>query len=162
MLNYHLFTSFFTSWLDSLLLSLLLFSSSDMSNSLWSVNCSTPSPCPSPCPGVCSNSCPLSQWCHPSSSSSIIPCSSCLQSFLAPESFLMSRFSISGTGTSASVLLMNTQSWFPLGLTGLISLQSKGLSKIFSNNTVQKHQFFGAQPSLWSNFHTCSQLLEKP
>ena len=111
-------------------------------------------PCPSPAPGVHSNTCPSSQWCHPATSSSVIPFSSCLQSSPASGSFLMSQLFTSGgqsTGatTSASVLPMNIQDWFSLGLTGLISLQSKGLSRVFSNTTVQKHQFFGAQPSLW-------------
>ena len=116
-------------------------------------------PCPSPTPGVYSNSCPLSQWCHPTISSSVIPFSSCcLQSFPASESFPMSQFFASGgqnigVSTSASVLPMNIQDLFLLGLTGLTSLQSKGLSRVFSNTTVQKHQFFGAQLSLWSNSH---------
>ena len=101
-------------------------------------------PCPSPSPGACSNSCPLSQWCHPTISSSVIPFSSCLQSFPVSGSFPMSwlfpsgRQSI-GASASASVLPMNIQGWFLLGLTGLISLQSKGLSRVF-NTTVQKHQ----------------------
>ena len=107
------------------------------------------------------------QWCHPTISSSVVPCSSCPQSFPVSTSFPMSQFfassgQIIGASAAASVLLMNIQGWFPLGLTGLISLQSKGLSRIFSNTTVQKHQFFGAQPSLWSNSHICSWLLEKP
>ena len=110
-------------------------------------------PCLSPSPGVCSNSCPSSRWCHPTISSSVIPLSSCLQSFLASGSFPMSQFFTSGgqsigTSTSASVLPMNIQDWFSLGLTVLISLQSKGLSRVFSNTTVQKHQFFGSQFSL--------------
>ena len=97
------------------------------------------------------NSCPSSQWCHPTISFSVVPFSSCLQSF--PVSFPMSQFFTSGgqsirASVSASVLPMNIQNWFPLGLTGLISLQSKGLSRVFSNTTVQKHQFFGAQLSL--------------
>ena len=109
-------------------------------------------PCPSPGPRACSNSCPSSQWCHPAISSSVIPFSSCLQSFLASGSFPMSQFFTSGgqsIGASASALVlpMNIQDWFPLGLTGWISLQSKGLSRVFSNTTVQKHQFFGAQLS---------------
>ena len=115
-------------------------------------------PCPSPTPGVYSNSCPLSPWCHPAISSSVIPFSSWLQSFLASESFLMSWLFASGgqsirASASASVLPMNIQDWFPLGLTGLIFLQSKRLSRVFSNITVQKHQFFVIQPSLWSNSH---------
>ena len=113
-------------------------------------------PCPSQIPGACSNSCPLNQWCHPTISSSVIPFSSCLQSFRASGSFPMSQFFTSGGQNirvlaSASVLPMNIQDWLPLGLTGLISLQPKGLSRVFSNTTVQKHQFFGAQPSSQSN-----------
>ena len=114
-----------------------------------------------------SNSCPLNQWCHPTVSSSIIPFSSCLQSFPESGSFPMSQLFASGgqnirVSTSASVFPMNIQGRFPLELTGLISLQSKGLSRVFSNITVQKHQFFSTQPSLWSNSHICTWLLEKP
>ena len=110
--------------------------------------------CPSPSPGVWSNSCPLSQWCHPTISSSIILFSSLLQPFPASRSSPMSQLSTSGgqnIGVSAvaSVLPMNIQDWFLLGLTGLISLQCKGLSRVFSNTTVQKRQFFHAQLSLW-------------
>ena len=99
--------------------------------------------------------------------SSVIPFSSCLQSFLASRSLLMSWLFISGNqsirvSASASVLLMNSQDWFPLGLTGLISLLSKGLSRVFSNTTVQEHQFFGTQSSLWSSSHIVTWLLEKP
>ena len=106
-------------------------------------------PCPSPTPRAYSNTCPLSQWCHPTVSSSVVPFSSCLQSFPASESFPMSQFFTSGdqnigVSASASVLPMNIQDWIPLGWTGLISLPSKGLSRVFFN-TVQKHQFFGAQ-----------------
>ena len=109
-------------------------------------------PCPSPTPGACSDSHPLSRWSHPTISSSVIPFSSCLQSFPASGSFPVSQFFASGSqsigaSASASVLLVNIQDWFPLGL-GWISLQCKGLSKVFSNTTVQKHQFFGAQLSL--------------
>ena len=112
--------------------------------------------CPALSPRVCSNSCPLSQWCHPTISSSIIPFSSCPQSFPASGSFPMRQLFTSGVqsigaSASASVLSMNIQDWFPLGLTGLISLGSKGLSRAFSNKKQQKHQFFGSQPSLWSN-----------
>ena len=112
-------------------------------------------PCPSPAPGVYSNSCPLSQWCHPTVSSSVVPCSSRLQSFPASGSFQMSQLIASGgqsigVSASTSVLPMNIQDWFPLGWTGWISLQSKGLSRVFSNTTVQKHQFFGAQLSFLS------------
>ena len=109
-------------------------------------------PCPSPTPGVYSNSCPLSWWCHPTTSSSVIPFS-CLQSFPASESFPMNKFFASGgqsirVSASASVLPMNIQDWSPLGWTGWISLQYKGSSRVFSNTTVQKHQVFGAQLSL--------------
>ena len=112
-------------------------------------------PCPSPTPGVL-NSCPLSWWCHPTISSSVIPFSSCLQSFPASGSFPVSQLFTSGgqnigISASASVLPMNLQDWFPLGWTGWISLQSKGLSRVFSNTTVQKHWFFNDKPSLWSS-----------
>ena len=105
-------------------------------------------PCPSPTPRACSSSCPLSQWCHPTISSSLTCFSSCLPSFPASESFPMSQFFTSGgqsirVSAWASVLPMNIQDWFPLGWTGLITLQSKGLSRVFSNTTVQKHQFCG-------------------
>ena len=123
--------------------------------------------CPSPTPRVYSNSCPLSRWCHPTNSSSVIPFSSGLQSFPAPESFQMNQFFASGgqsigVSTSASVLPMNIQDWFPLGWTAWISLQSKGLSRVFSNTTVQKHQFFSAQLFLQSNSHIHTWPLEKP
>ena len=106
-------------------------------------------PCPSPTPRACSNSHPSSWWCHPTISSSVVPFSSCLQFFPASGSFPMSQFFASGgqnigASTSASVLPMNIQDWYSLGLTGLISLQSKGLSTVLSNTTVQKHQFFSA------------------
>ena len=109
-------------------------------------------PCPSPAPGAPANSCPLSWWCHPIISSSVMSFSSCLQSCPASGSFLVSQFftsggQIIGISALASVLPMNIQDWFPLGLTVLI-LQFKGLSRVFSNTTVQKHQFFCAQPSL--------------
>ena len=124
-------------------------------------------PCPSPTPRVHPNSCPSSRWCHPAISSSGIPFSSCPQSLPASESFPMSQlFSRVGqsTGVSAlaSVLPMNTQAWSPLEWTGYISLQSKGLSRVFSNTTVQKHQFFGTQLSSQSNSHIHTWLLEKP
>ena len=110
-------------------------------------------PCPSPTLGVHSNPCPLSQWCHPTISSPAVPFSFCLQSFPASGSFQMSQLFISGgqsigVSASTSVLPMNIQDWFTLGWTGWISLQSKGLSRVFSNTTVQKHQFFGDQLSL--------------
>ena len=123
-------------------------------------------PCPSPTPGAFSNSRASSQWCHTIISSSVVPFS-CLQSFPASGFFLMSQLFPSGgqsigASASASVLPMNIQAWFPLGLTGLIALQSKGLSRVFSNTTVQEHQFSGAQPSLWSKSHIRTWLLEKP
>ena len=124
-------------------------------------------PSPLPTPGAYSNSCPSSQWCHPIISSSVIPFSSCLQSFPPSGSFLMSQFFAScsqriGVSASASILPMNIQDWFPLGWTGWIFLQSKGLSRVFSNTTIWKYQFFGPQPSLWSNSHIHTWLLEKP
>ena len=123
-------------------------------------------PCASSTPGACSNSWPLSRWCHPTISSSVFPFSFCLQSFPASGSFPVSQFFESGgqsvgVSASASVLPVNIQDWFPLGLTGLISLQSKGLSRVFSNTTVQKHQFFSAQLSLWYSSHIHTWLLEK-
>ena len=147
------------------MLNIFLFSHSVMSNSLQphglqhtSLSCSSPSP------EACSNSCPLNWWCHPTISSSVF-FSSCLQSFPASGSFLISWLFASGgqrigISASASVLPMNIQSWFPLGLTGLISLLSKGLLRVFS--TVQKHQFFSAQPSLQFNSHIHTWLQEKP
>ena len=143
------------------------FSRSVVSNSLWPHGLQhTRPPCPSPTPRTCSNSCPSSWWCHPTISSSVIPFSSRLQSFPASGSSPMNQFFASdgqsiGASASASVLPMNIQVWFPSGWTGWISLQSKGLSRVF-NTTVQKHQFFGAHPSLWSNSHIHIWLLEKP
>ena len=128
-------------------------------------------PCPSQTPRVHSDSCPSNQWCHPAISgwlsSSVVPFSSCPQSLQASESFPMSQLPAWGSqsigiSASASVLPMNTQEWSPLGCTGWISLQSKELSRVFSNTTVQKHQFFSAQLSLGSNSHTHTWLLEKP
>ena len=124
-------------------------------------------PCPSPTPGVYPNPCPLSQWWHPTISSSVVPFSSQLQSFPASGSFQMSQLFASdgqstGVSASISVLPMNTQDWSPLGWTGWISLQSKGLLRVFSNITVQKHQFFGAQLSSQSNSHIHTWPLEKP
>ena len=147
---------------DSLL---LLFSHSVMSDSLQPHGLQhTRLYCPSPSPRACSNSCPLSQWFHPTISSSVFPFSSCLQSFPALESFLTSWLLTSGgqslgASDSALVLPMNVQD---LGLTSLISLQSEGLSRVFSNTTVQKHQFFGAQLSSHSNSHIHTWPLEKP
>ena len=122
-------------------------------------------PCPSPSPGACSNSCPLSWWCH----ATILSCHPLL---LLPSIFPSIRVSFNGqvfasgaqtigASASASVPPMNIQDWLPLGLIGLISLKSKGLSRLFSNSTVQKHQFFSTQPSLWSNAHIHTWLLEK-
>ena len=124
-------------------------------------------PCPSPTPRVYPDSCPLRQWCHPTNSSSVIPFSSCPQSFPASGSFPKSQpFASGGQSTgvsvSTSVLPMNTQDWSPLGWTGWISLQSKGLSRVFSNTTVQKHQFVGTQLSLQPNSHIHTWPLEKP
>ena len=147
--------------------SLLLFSHSVMSSSLRPQRLQhTRFPCPSPYPEACSNLCPLSWWCHPTISSSAIPFTSCLLSFPTSGSFPMSELFASGSqsisaSASASVLPMNIQDCFPLGLPGLVSLQSKVLSRIFSNTIVQKHQFFSAQPSLWSNSYIHAWLLEK-
>ena len=122
---------------------------------------------PSPTPGAYPNSCSLSRWCHPTISSSVVPFSSCLQSSPASGSFQMSQPFASGgqsirVSASASVLPMNTQDWSPLRWTGWISLQSKGLSRVFSNTTVQKYQFFSAQLSSQSNSHIHTWPLEKP
>ena len=124
-------------------------------------------PCPTPTPGVHSDSRPSSRWCHPAISSSVIPFSSCPQSLPASESFPMNQlFSWGGqsTGVSAlaSFLLKNTQDWSPSEWTGWISLQSKGPSRVFSNTTLQKHQFFGAQLSSQSNSHIHTWPLGKP
>ena len=131
--------------------SLVQFSHSVMSYSLWPHGLQHARlPCPSPTPGAYTNSCPLSQWCCPTISSSVVPFSSRLQSFLASGSFLKSQLFVScgqiiGVLASASVLPMNIQDWFPLGIISLISLQSKGFSRVFSKTTIQKHQFFSAQ-----------------
>ena len=145
-------TKHFTSHFSS-----VQFSHSVVSDSLWPHESQhARPPCPSPTPGVHSNSRPSSQWCHPAISSSVIPFSSCPQSPPASGSFPMSQLftwggqSI-GVSASASVLPMNTQDQSPLEWTGWISLQSKGLSRVFSNTTVQKHQFFGAQLSSQDN-----------
>ena len=144
------------------------FRHSIMSNSLRPHESQHARPlCPSPSPGVHSNSCPSHRWCHPAISSSFFPFTSCPQSLPASKSFPMSQLFTWGgqsTGVSAltSVLPMNTQDWSPLGWTGWISLQSKGLSRVFSNTTVQKHQFFGAQPFSQSNSHIHTWVLEKP
>jgi len=124
-------------------------------------------PCPSPTPGVHSDSCPLNQWCHPAISSSVVPFSSCPQSLPASESFPMRQLFAWGgqsTGVSASTSFLpkKSQGWSPLEWTGWISLQSKGLSRVFSNTTFQKHQFFGAQLSSQSNSHIHTWPQEKP
>ena len=154
--------------IESSLFSSFQFSCSVMSDSLWPHESQhTRPPCPSPTPAVHSDSGPLSQWCHPAISSSVVSFSSCPQSLPASESFPVSQLfawggqSIGVSGL-ASVLPKNTQDWFPLGWTGLISLQCKGLSRVFSNTTLQKHQFFGTQLSSQSNFHICTWPLEKP
>ena len=144
------------------------FSHSVVSDSLRPLESQhTRPPCPSPSPGVHSDSCPSSRWYRPTISSSVIPFSSCLQSLPASGSLPMSQlFPASGqrigVPASASVLPMNIQEWFPLGWTGWISLQSKGLWRAFSNTTVQKHQFFGAQLSSQSNSHIHTWPQEKP
>ena len=130
------------------------------------MNCSTVDS-PSPSPRVCSKSRPLSRWCHPAISSSVVPFSYYLKSFPALGSFPVSQFFTSdgqgvGASTSASVLPVGIQDWFPLGLTGLISLQSKGLSRILSSTAVWKHQFFSAEPSLWSSSNIRTWPLAKP
>ena len=144
------------------------FSRSVVSDSLWPHELQhTRPPCPSPTPGVHPNSCPSSRWCQSAISSSVVPFSSCPQSLPASESFPVSQLlawggqSI-GVSASASVLSMNTQDWSPLGWTGWTSLQSKGLSRVFSNTTVQKHQSFGTQLSSQSNSHIHTWPQEKP
>ena len=133
----------------------LLFTCSVALDSLWPRERESRQASLYPSPRVCSDSCPLSQWCHPRSHP-VVHFSSYLQFFPESGSFPMSRLFESGgqsigASASASVLPMNIQDWFPLGSTGLISLQSKGVSRVFSNTVAQKHQFFGTQPSLWSN-----------
>ena len=144
------------------------FSSSVMSNSLWPCELQhARPPCPSPTPGVHSKSCPSSWWCHPAISSSVIPFSSCPQCLPASESFPMSQLftwggQSTGVSASASFRPKNTQDWSPLEWTGWISLQSKGLSRVFSNTTVQKNQFFVTQLSSQSNSHIHTWPQEKP
>ena len=146
----------------------LQFSHSDISNSLRPHGLQHARlRCPSLTPGACSNSCPSSWWWHPTISSSVVPFSSCLQSCQVSGSFLMNPFFTSRgqsirVSASASVPPMNIQDWFPLGLTGWISLKSKRLSRVFSNTTVQKHQFFGTQLSSQSNSHIHTWPQEKP
>ena len=154
--------------MNNVSLSSVQFSCSVVSNSLRPHEPQhTRPPCPSPAPGVHPNPCSLSRWCHPTISSSVVPFSSLLQSFPAPGSFPMSQLFTSGgqsigVSASASVLPMKTQDWSPLGWTGWISLQSKGLSRVFSNTTVQKHQFFSAQLSSQSNSYLHTWPLKKP
>ena len=124
-------------------------------------------PCPSQTPRAYSDSCPLSQWCHPTISPLVIPFSFCLQSFPASGSSTLRQLFVSGgqnIGASASALVlpMNIQGLFPLGLTGLISMKSKGLSRVYASTTILKHQLFNTQPSLWSNSHIHTWILEKP
>ena len=150
-------------WLDSVQFSCSVVSDSLQPHELQHAR----TPCPSPAPGVHSNSHPSSRWCHPAISSSVIPFSSCPQSLPTSESFPMSQLVTWGgqnTGVSAlaSFFPMNTQDWSPLEWTGWISLQSKGLSRVFSNTTVQKHQFFGSQLSSQSNSRIHTWPLEKP
>ena len=149
------------------LISSVQFSRSVVSDSLWSheLQHARP-PCPSTTPVVHSNSCPSSRWCIPAISSTVVPFSSCPQSLSASESFPMSQlFTWGGQSTGVSALASSlpkkSQGWSPLGWTCWISLQSKGLSRVFSSTTVQKHQFFGAQPSSQSNCHIHTSLLEK-
>ena len=138
-----------------------------MSDSLWPHGLQHPRlPCPSLSLRVCSNSRPLCHWCYPTISSSVAPFFSCPQSFPASGSFPMGCLFASdgrsiGASAWASVLPMNIQCWSPFRSTGLISLLSKGLSRVFFSTTIWKHQLFGAQPSLWSNFHICMLLLKK-
>ena len=147
---------------------ILQFSRSVMSNSLRPHGLQhARRPCPPPAPGACSNSCPSCWWCHPNISSSIVPFSSCPQSFPTSGSSQMSQLIASGgqsigVSASTSVLPMNTQDWSPWEWTGWIFLQSKRLSRVLFHTTVQKHQFFSAQPSLWSNSHICTRLLKRP
>ena len=144
------------------------FSRSVVSGSVWPHELqNTRPPSPLSTPGVHPNPCPLSQWCHPTISFSVIPFSSCPQSFPSSGSFQMSQLfawggQSTGVSASSSVLPMKTQDWSPFGWVGWITLQSKGLSRVFSNTTVQKHQFFSSQLSLQSNFHIHTWPLEKP
>ena len=168
MLQDYIFLNFW--WIScpvSLSFNSVQFSRSVVSNSLrpYELQHARP-PCPSPSPGVHSDSRPSSQWCHPAIPSSVLPFSSCPQSLPASESFPMSQlFAWGGQSTRvsalASFLPKKSQGWSPSEWTGWISLQSKGLSRVFFNTTVQKHQFFDAQPSLWSNSHIHTWPLEK-
>ena len=147
---------------------LLLFSRPVLSDSLWPHELQhTRPPCPLPSPEICSSSCPLHRWCHPAISSSDALFSFCLQSFPASGTFSMSCLLASddkntGASASASVLQVNIQGWFPLRLTGLTSLLSKGLLGVFSSTTVWRHQLFGALPSLQSTSHNRTWPLGRP
>ena len=161
-----LILTLFSSIIPGIQLNSVQFSCSFVSDSLWSHELQhTRPPCLSPTPTVYSNLCPLSQWCHPTIPSSVFPFTSHHPSSPASGFFPMSQFSSDGqsigVSASASVLSMNIQYWFPLGWPGWILLQSKGLSRVFFNTTVQKHQL-GAQPSLWSNSHIHTWPLERP
>ena len=153
-------------WIKYLLKFLLLLSSCSclvMYDSLWPHGLQhTRLPCPSPPPRNCSNSCPLSQWCHPTTSSPSPPTFSISQHQGLFQWVFTSGGPSIGASVSASVLPMNIQGWFPLGLTGLISLQSKGLSRVFSSTTIWRHKFFWTQPFSLSSSHICTWLLEKP
>ena len=163
MLKYEIFGFFGEFQISSVQFSHSVVSDSLQPNESWHAR----PPCPSPTPRVYPNRWLSSQWCHPTISSSVVPFSFCTQSFPASGSFPKSQLFTSsaqstGVSASASILPMNTQDWSPLGWTGWISLQSKGLSRVFSNTTVQKHQFFGAQLSSQSNSHIHTRPLEKP
>jgi len=156
-ISVYLFCSFFNS---------IQFSHSVMSDSVtpWTAACQASLSITNS--RAFSNSCPSSQWCHSTISSSVVPFSSCLQSFPASGSSPRSQFYASGSqsigvSASASILSMNIQDWFLLGLTSLISLQTKRLSRVFSKTTIQRHQFFSTKSFLWSNSHICTWLLEK-
>ena len=154
--------------MNQMMLQSVQFSCSVVSDSLWPHGLQHARfPCPSSAPRACLNSCPLSQWSYLIISSSVILLFSCCQSFPELGFFLMRQFFTSGgqsigASASSSVLPVTIQGWFPLGLTVLISLQSKGLWRVFFNTTVQKHQFFDVQPSLWSNSHIHTWLPERP
>ena len=166
LVDYYIILSIVTNNIS--LISSVQFSRSVVSNSLWPHESQhARPPCPSPTPRVYSNPCPLSWWCHPAISASVVPFISCFQPCPASGSFPMSQLFASGgqsigVSASASVLPMNTQDWSPLGWTGWISLQSKGLSRVSSNTTVQKHQFSSAQLPSQSNSHIHTWPLEKP
>ena len=146
-------------------MSLLMLSNSVVSDSLWPHGLQHAIPCPSPSLRVCTNSCPLSQWCQPTISSSAVPFSSCLQSFPASQSFLLSQFFPSGgqsMGASASVLPMNIQGWFPFGLTGLISLLSQGLFYLSLNISLCAYHFLQGEVRLFCKSTTCCIILSLP